>query len=91
VPQFRESWDNRINLLILVLLVASITSDIVAPETTHHDGGIVAGVFLVGRYALQMVRLVRLLVESKRALEVSKHQNISLSESGEEETGDTSH
>jgi hypothetical protein len=77
--------------VILLLLVTSITSDIVAPETTHHDGGIVAGAVLVGRYILQMVRLVKLLIESKRALEVSKHQNISLSESGEEEAGDTSH
>jgi hypothetical protein len=57
-----KSWDNRINLFILLLLATSITSDLIAPEVTHHDGGIVAGVFLVGRYILQMVRLVKLLL-----------------------------
>ena len=43
---FSSSWDNRIHLTILTLLVISIGSDLVAPELTHHDGGIIAGVFL---------------------------------------------
>lgn len=78
-------------MIILLLLAMSIASDIIAPETTHHDGGIVAGVFLVGRYVLQMIRLVRLLLESKKALDVSKHQNISLSEHAEEDGAESSH
>lgn len=90
-PQFAKSWDNRINLLILLLLAVSITSDIVAPDVTHHDGGIVASLFLFARYLLQSVRLCRLLSESRKALEVSSHQTISLGELGEEESGESSH
>lgn len=88
---FAKNWDNRINLLILLLLAVSITSDIVAPDVTHHDGGIVASVFLFARYLLQLVRLCKLVFESKKALEVSNHQTISLSEIAEEESGDSSH
>ena len=65
---FSSSWDNRIHLTILTLLVISIGSDLVAPELTHHDGGIIAGVFLFIRYSVQISRLFRLVLDSKKQL-----------------------
>ena len=80
-----ENWDNKIHLMILTLLVISISSDMVAPELTHHDGGIMAGVFLFIRYSVQISRLCRLVIDSKKQLELSHHQTVNLNETIEEE------
>jgi hypothetical protein len=63
---FAANWDNRIHLMILTLLLASICSDIVAPDLMQHDGGIIAGVFLFIRYSVQISRLFRLIMDSKK-------------------------
>lgn len=57
----------------------------VAPELTHHDGGIMAGVFLFIRYSVQISRLCRLVIDSKKQLELSHHQTVNLNETIEEE------
>jgi hypothetical protein len=68
---FKTNWDNRINFIILVLLVFSIGSDLMAPELTHHDGGIMAGIFLFIRYSIQLSRLCRLVIDSKKHLDLA--------------------
>jgi hypothetical protein len=77
---FASNWDNRINFLILALLVFSISSDLIAPELTHHDGGIMAGIFLFVRYIIQLSRLCRLVIDSKKHLDLANEQKINLSE-----------
>jgi hypothetical protein len=59
---FIISWDNRINMFILIVLFVSIISDLAIPELTHHDGGIIASIFLFIRYGLQITRLCKLLL-----------------------------
>jgi hypothetical protein len=81
---FAASWDNRINFFILGLLVISISSDLIAPELTHHDGGIMAGIFLFIRYSVQISRLCRLILDSKKHLEMSHQQKINLNELDED-------
>ena len=65
---FSEGWDNRVNFFILGLLTLSIGSDLIAPELTHHDGGVVASIFLFVRYAIQLSRVCKLICESKKQL-----------------------
>ena len=88
---FAASWDNRINFFILALLVFSISSDLVAPELTHHDGGIMAGIFLFVRYAVQLSRLCRLIIDSKKHLDLANEQKINLSEIADDEQMDPRH
>jgi hypothetical protein len=83
---FVANWDNRIHLMILTILVISIGSDVIVPEMTHHDGGFMAGVFLFIRYSVQISRLCRLVIDSKKQLELSHHQNINLNEAIEEDS-----
>lgn len=85
---FAASWDNRINFLILALLIFSISSDIIAPEFTHHDEGVVAGIFLFVRYTIQISRLCKLVMDSKQHLELANQQKINLNEVVEEEHAD---
>lgn len=82
------NWDNRINFMVFGLLVVTIGADISAPELTHHDGGVVAGVLLFVRYVIQVSRLCRLVADSKRQLELSRHQKVTLQEVVEEEHQD---
>lgn len=46
--------------MILLLLVVSITTDLLYHEITHYDGGVIAGLLLFSRYIIQGIRLCRL-------------------------------
>jgi len=65
---FIRSWDNCFNIVILLLLIAAVTSDLVAPVLTRYDNGAMTGLFLFLRYAVQISRLCRLVVDSKNVL-----------------------
>jgi len=62
----------------LLLLICSVVSDLTMTQIKHHDGGMIASVLLFARYIVQISRLCTLIVESKKALELSKNQTISL-------------
>jgi hypothetical protein len=69
---FIGSYDNCFNMLILVLLITTVTSDLVQPMLSSHENGAMAGLFLFIRYAVQISRLCRLVVDSKNVISLGK-------------------